>query len=144
MSCSFLAVNCGLPPSLSHAISKYTSTLFQSVVTYNCFKGYHQIGPNTITCLKSGKWSHLLVRCESNRSICFIITNYCYIVVSCPIPIQPSNGRAYYTSAVYNSTASYRCTTGYVLNGTSQRRCREDGSWYPMPPTCQRKSYYIM
>ena len=39
----------------------------------------------------------------------------------------------------FGSIANYSCQTGYVLNGTSERVCEEDGQWTDLMLQCTRK-----
>ena len=52
-------VDCGTPPT-AHVNGNqpvYSSTTFESTVTYTCQPGYMRIGDRTITCLADGQWS---------------------------------------------------------------------------------------
>lgn len=57
--------------------------------------------------------------------------------VQCPLPDNPKNGKAIYTSVSYNSVVSYECRYGYQLNGESSRRCGADKKWSGSLPTCK-------
>ncbi len=60
-------------------------------------------------------------------------------VVDCGSLNDPTDGRVQLTTTTYNSMAEYACNTGYNLNGSSIRTCREDGEWSGNQPTCQSK-----
>ena len=52
-------VDCGTPPA-AHVNGNqpmYSSTTFESTVTYTCQPGYRRVGDRTITCLANGEWS---------------------------------------------------------------------------------------
>lgn len=57
--------------------------------------------------------------------------------VQCPLPENPRNGKAIYTSVSYNSVVSYECRYGYTLVGESSRRCGADKKWSGSLPTCR-------
>lgn len=40
----------------------------------------------------------------------------------------------------YNSTVTYECISGYVMEGRRTLTCGIDGQWLPGLPTCQSKS----
>jgi len=57
--------------------------------------------------------------------------------VQCPLPDNPRNGKAIYTSVSYNSVVSYECRYGYTLLGESSRRCGADKKWSGSLPQCK-------
>lgn len=57
--------------------------------------------------------------------------------VQCPLPDNPRNGKAIYTSVSYNSVVSYECRYGYTLLGESSRRCGADKKWSGSLPVCK-------
>lgn len=36
----------------------------------------------------------------------------------------------------FGSDAFYQCNSGYTLNGTSKRRCMQNGTWDSSNPEC--------
>jgi hypothetical protein len=71
----------------------------------------------------------------------------CFSVVSCPALTRPTNGEEIVLTENnnYNSTATFICSTGFHLNGSSSLTCNGDsssatGSWSRSEPTCQSKS----
>lgn len=57
--------------------------------------------------------------------------------VQCPLPDNPKNGKAIFTSTSYNSVVSYECRYGYTLIGESSRRCGADKKWSGSIPSCK-------
>lgn len=57
--------------------------------------------------------------------------------VQCPLPDNPKNGKAIFTSTSYNSVVSYECRYGYTLLGESSRRCGADKKWSGSIPSCK-------
>ena len=53
------AVDCGTPPDANANGNPpdYSTTTFESTVTYTCQSGYMRIGDRTITCMADGQWS---------------------------------------------------------------------------------------
>jgi hypothetical protein len=81
-----------------------------------------------------------IVNCESVRScneIKFFISFSVVTAVQCPLPDNPRNGKAIYTSVSYNSVVSYECQYGYTLVGESSRRCGADKKWSGSLPQCR-------
>src|SRR2546422_2177264 len=68
----------------------------------------------------------------------FIINFITFLAVQCNIPEDPINGRALYTSVVYNSQVKYECRYGYKLNvGLEMRKCGANKQWEGETPKCQ-------
>ena len=60
--------------------------------------------------------------------------------VQCPMPTNPDNGKAKFTSVSYNSVVSYECRYGYTLVGQATRRCGVDKIWIGQEPFCKGKN----
>ena len=61
-------------------------------------------------------------------------------VVNCGTPPTPSCGSTEYDETRYGSTAVYRCKRGYVMVGSAESTCLDDGAWSNDPPTCRGMS----
>ncbi len=91
---------------------------------FSCDEGFRLVGPNSRTCLKSGKWSGINTTCE---------------VVSCP-RLEPSVNHGQiimsHDPPIYESLANYSCDSLYELNGNEIRECQSDGTWSEEVPEC--------
>ena len=78
-----------------------------------------------------------------NFNSCELQHYYCIshniIVVDCGALESPEFGDVNINETTFGSIANYSCQTGYVLNGTSERVCEEDGQWTDLMPQCTRK-----
>ncbi|XP_019402047.1 PREDICTED: complement receptor type 2-like [Crocodylus porosus] len=124
--------SCKEPPNIPHAFQKnYVGQLIPpgTVVMYGCNRGYEFISGITqgrVTCLQNLTWSD--------------VPNFCQRV-QCPPP-QIANGT--YTPLpktgeekyAYEDAVTIECNAGYGVNGSTQIRCRHDGSWDPRVPHC--------
>ena len=58
----------------------------------------------------------------------------------CPVLSDPANGLVQMSDRGVGSTANYSCDPGFVLTGESEElNCTENGTWDPLPPTCESK-----
>ena len=61
-----------------------------------------------------------------------------YIAVYCGALVSPVNGQVSYTAGTrFGQTATYSCSTGYNLVGSSTRTCQATGRWSGSATTCQ-------
>ncbi len=63
--------------------------------------------------------------------------NFNIQAVQCPIPEDPINGRAVYTSVSYDSVVKYECKYGFKLHGPQNRSCTSNKQWSDEQPKCQ-------
>lgn len=57
-------------------------------------------------------------------------------VVDCGKPQQPKNGRYIGNLTTFQSSISYECDDGYVLQGSETRMCTSDKNWSGRDVTC--------
>ncbi|XP_052245369.1 adhesion G protein-coupled receptor L4-like isoform X2 [Dreissena polymorpha] len=86
---------------------------------YTCHDGYRLNGSELRTCA-NGTWSGYDPSCLEN----------------CKIPLTFANGNVSLSAS--NTSATFTCIPGFVLNGSSQMTCG-DGNWSAAIPTCHRK-----
>ena len=61
------------------------------------------------------------------------------IAVDCGALNDPNNGDVSLTGTTFESTATYSCSDGYVLEGEQTRTCQADTEWSGTVPHCRRK-----
>ncbi|KAH3724693.1 hypothetical protein DPMN_050516 [Dreissena polymorpha] len=66
---SIVIPDCQNPPVLQNGFHNATSTRYNSTAIYSCNPGYRLFGGNSITCLDTGNWSKLLVKCTIKGKI---------------------------------------------------------------------------
>ena len=59
------------------------------------------------------------------------------LVVDCNDPGTPFKGSRSLSATTYSSEVTYQCDDGYVLQGSTRRRCQADGSWSENLPSCE-------
>ena len=52
---------------------------------------------------------------------------------------NPANGRVRITGLTAGSTATYTCSTGFILEGSQTRNCQGNGQWSSQAPVCRSK-----
>ncbi|RXG57663.1 Protein lev-9 [Armadillidium vulgare] len=57
--------------------------------------------------------------------------------VQCDTPDNPENGKVIYTTKSYNSVVTYECDYGFMIVGSSTRRCGADKKWTGDKPKCK-------
>ncbi|NWW46362.1 C4BPA protein, partial [Pedionomus torquatus] len=124
-------IPCPAPPGIENGeiISRHRDYVFGMAAIYSCNKKFVLIGDDTIHCTTEnnleGKWSGPAPECK---------------VVRCENP-EVSNGRklsGFGTEYTYKNTVTFGCDPGHELKGSSVVTCEADGSWNPLPPTCNR------
>ena len=73
----------------------------------------------------------------------------CFLLVPCPSLSKPSNGIINCSlgddeSPSYDDKCSFRCNTGYILNGSESRTCQSDGSWSGSISMCKKSEYRLV
>nr|XP_039247780.1 sushi, von Willebrand factor type A, EGF and pentraxin domain-containing protein 1-like isoform X12 [Styela clava] len=117
--------NCGAPETISNGAYTGTSFLFGDSITYYCNTGYDISGTATRKCMADAKWLP-----EEAPPTCKIRT--------CPAPKAPEHGTVDTSTAPdleYNQIVTYKCDTGYKMQGSNTGTCDENGSWGALP-TC--------
>uniref|UniRef100_A0A8D0GC18 Sushi, von Willebrand factor type A, EGF and pentraxin domain containing 1 n=1 Tax=Sphenodon punctatus TaxID=8508 RepID=A0A8D0GC18_SPHPU len=109
-------VFCGPPPAIKDAAISGNNFTFGNTVTYACKEGFTLIGPETIECLASGKWSMSHQQC---------------LAVSCdePPPIEHASPES--AHRLFGDIAFYYCSDGYSLAENSRLLCNAQGKWVP-------------
>ena len=116
-------VKCGGLSNPSNGQVSITNDTPGGTATYTCNSGYTLVGLETRTCQNNGEWSGSAPTCTR---------------VTCPNLSNPTNGQVTFSSGVsVGSTATYTCTSGYVIIGVSTRVCQGDGSWSGRAPICR-------
>ena len=69
----------------------------------------------------------------------------CFTSVMCDIPPAPDNGDIDISGSGVGAVVTYTCDTCFKLcDGDRTRTCLPNGQWSGTPPTCSRKSQFIM
>ncbi|XP_052341040.1 C4b-binding protein alpha chain-like isoform X2 [Oncorhynchus keta] len=118
-------VKCGKPPNIVNGgpvVPPDDTYDYGSVVQYACEKDYTLVGAKSITCSENGEFQPAPPECK---------------MVSCPNPVVENgvriDGRPPYT---YMSFVTYRCNTGYEMEGQASLTCEIEG-WSAPYPTCK-------
>ncbi|XP_022100203.1 sushi, von Willebrand factor type A, EGF and pentraxin domain-containing protein 1-like isoform X2 [Acanthaster planci] len=96
---------------------------YQDVLTFHCKNNLQLHGARQLRCTAEGTWDQPLPTCGPR---------------SCGRPPQPDNGIIFGHRYQPGDTISYRCLSGYLLDGHSSRKCLPDYRWSGQEPKCVR------
>ncbi|XP_068184525.1 CUB and sushi domain-containing protein 1a [Antennarius striatus] len=121
------AVSCGNPGTPAHSKIVFSDGItFGSSVAYACWEGFKTSGLTTRHCTTNGTWTGQPPDCT---------------VISCGDPGPVANGIYFGNNYNYNSTVTYHCNPGYLMEkpgpGRNILRCTKDGSWNQTKPSCK-------
>ncbi|CAH2329432.1 P-selectin isoform X1, partial [Pelobates cultripes] len=98
---------------------------FKSSCTFGCIEGFVLNGSESVLCQAVGEWSDPAPTCAA---------------VACEVLKRPSNGSMTcshpFADFHYNSSCTFRCAEGFVLEGPESVRCQATGDWSDLAPTC--------
>ncbi|XP_041417541.1 E-selectin isoform X2 [Xenopus laevis] len=123
------AITCESLQSPSHGWRNCTHEFgdfrYNSTCDFSCTDGFLLNGSRSMFCNSSGDWTQAVPTCTA---------------ITCE-PIQsPSHGwmNCAHEFGVfrYNSSCSFSCTDGFLLNGTKSIFCNSSGDWTQAVPTC--------
>ncbi|XP_050520065.1 sushi, von Willebrand factor type A, EGF and pentraxin domain-containing protein 1 isoform X2 [Daktulosphaira vitifoliae] len=120
---SCVPVDCGPPENPFNGNAIFTSTSYNSVVSYECKFGNLLSGEPTRRCGADGKWSGITPSCQE---------------IDCGSPGELHNGWLENTESGtgLGATIIYRCQDGMLLVGNASTVCLADGNWRYPPPLC--------
>ncbi|XP_042197430.1 inactive serine protease PAMR1 [Callorhinchus milii] len=130
--CDLSVVMCRNPLAPSNGSVEGRDLRFGSVVTYRCARGHRLAGTRTSRCQLDGTWGPRPPRCLPESQSC----------ADPGVPLNGQNqvlattGRAPWGSSTPGTVLQFTCQHPYVLSGSAQRTCRQNGTWTGSQPTC--------
>lgn len=118
-----IPVRCGRPDDVLHGYFEGDNYTYNEIVTYKCDLGYKLVGNARRKCLEDSNWSGNVPACKP---------------VSCGKPSAIDNGIVKGRDYTLNNVIRYACNSGYELEGSEERVCRETGKWQNDAPTCNK------
>lgn len=135
-------ITCPPPPIIhngTHTGSSSEDVPYGTVVTYTCYPGpeegvqFNLIGERTIHCTSGsrgrGSWSGPAPLCK--LSLPAVQCSDVHVANGYKLP---GKGAPYF----YNDSVTFKCNNGYILNGSSQIRCKANNTWDPEIPLCEK------
>ncbi|XP_020615812.1 CUB and sushi domain-containing protein 3-like isoform X2 [Orbicella faveolata] len=116
------AVDCGQPHPLQNGSIIGENTVYPNFVTHQCDEGFILRGSPKIKCQANGTWSRTSSFCEAK---------------DCGILSIPLNGSLTGSETTFPNEVTFSCDEGFILNGSSVRRCLSDGSWNGIQTSCE-------
>ncbi|GIY99094.1 sushi, von Willebrand factor type A, EGF and pentraxin domain-containing protein 1 [Caerostris extrusa] len=111
-----------------------------STVTFTCNENYVMVGSNSITCLRTGRWSSAAPRCDA---VSRTSTNN---RITCSNPSVDPNGEIEDIPLIdprrrgqgfeVGSTVTFSCKEDYELVGSNSITCLRTGRWSNVSPRC--------
>ncbi|KAL1772828.1 hypothetical protein HispidOSU_004774 [Sigmodon hispidus] len=136
-------ITCPPPPIIhngTHTGSSSEDVPYGTVVTYMCYPGpeegvqFKLIGEPTIHCTSGsrgrGSWSGPAPICKLSLP-----------AVQCS-DVHVANGYNLTGKGApyfYNDSVTFKCNNGYILNGSSEIRCKANNTWDPEIPHCEKE-----
>ncbi|XP_017312137.1 E-selectin [Ictalurus punctatus] len=95
-----------------------------SICSFTCGEGFILEGASSTKCTETGEWSTSVPSCTA---------------VGCPYLQEPINGLINCSSeeAVFSTSCSFSCLSGYQLHGHNIVMCNLNGNWTGEVPECQ-------
>ncbi|XP_065203954.1 sushi, von Willebrand factor type A, EGF and pentraxin domain-containing protein 1-like, partial [Planococcus citri] len=120
---SCVPVQCPTPENPLFGTAIFTSTSYNSVVSYECKYGYMLVGERTRRCGADKKWTAATPKCQE---------------INCGPPGILHNGWMENLEAGTGLGASiiFRCDDGMLMVGNASTVCQNDGKWRYPPPLC--------
>ncbi|KAJ7383495.1 hypothetical protein OS493_027659 [Desmophyllum pertusum] len=116
------AVDCGWPQPLQNGSVIGEKTVYPNFVNHSCDEGFILRGSPKIKCQTNGTWSKTSSFCEAK---------------DCGALAVPLNGSITIRETTFPNEASFSCDEGFLLNGSTVRRCQADGSWSGIATSCE-------
>ncbi|CAI9552716.1 unnamed protein product, partial [Staurois parvus] len=109
-------------PNSNHSLtSEVSDFLYGTYILYTCYHGYEILGIPLLACQEDGTWNGSAPVCAP---------------LECSIPVAPENGMVQYTETTLDSTAQYKCNSGYELIGSDKSSCLSSKKWSNEVPQC--------
>ncbi|KAF2347040.1 Sushi/SCR/CCP domain, partial [Trinorchestia longiramus] len=112
---------CSPLPTLVNGFLTYHGSGVNSHVVFECNEGFQLNGDFEMHCQPDKTWFGEFPSCK---------------VTDCGEPNELENGTVAFTATTYGAVAVYDCYFGYVLEGSFERFCTQEGFWNGSMPRC--------
>ena len=157
------AKDCGHLKTPSNGSFVGNLTTYPNKVQFMCDEGFILRGSKIRLCLSTGKWSGNESFCEGTMKFVENVINEWWLVlrnalekcfeefsvivgiilpfiaVNCGGLSSPMNGSISGNLTVYPSIVTFSCDPGFILRGSSVRKCQSNGTWHGHETTCEGK-----
>ncbi|XP_015755011.1 PREDICTED: sushi, von Willebrand factor type A, EGF and pentraxin domain-containing protein 1-like isoform X2 [Acropora digitifera] len=116
------ARDCGPLPIPRNGSSVGNNTTFPNSIVFDCDDGFILLGSNIRNCQANGTWSGNQAFCEAK---------------DCGSLSVPLNGSITGNETTFPNEVSFSCDEGFVLSGSTVRRCEAEGSWSGNQTRCE-------
>ncbi|XP_072905240.1 inactive serine protease PAMR1-like isoform X2 [Hemitrygon akajei] len=105
-----------------------------TIVEFTCNSSFALSGSPQASCQRDGTWSAKQATCGKERKHCAI--------PGAPLNghwrILPGSGHLLHGYATLGTVVQFTCNYSFVLRGSPQARCQQDGTWSEKLPTCRK------
>ncbi|XP_049337518.1 CUB and sushi domain-containing protein 1 isoform X2 [Astyanax mexicanus] len=123
-----LFISCGDPGTPPFAVLTGRKFTNGALVHYSCSQGRTVVGNSTRQCQEDGRWSGSPPYCSGGSP------------GLCGDPGVPPHGSRLGEEFRVRSLLRFTCEAGYVLLGSAERTCLQNGSWSGVQPVCEAVS----
>ncbi|XP_004425115.1 PREDICTED: E-selectin isoform X1 [Ceratotherium simum simum] len=100
---------------------------WNTTCAFDCEEGFELVGPQHLQCTSSGNWDNEKPTCKA---------------VTCGAIGHPQNGSVSCSHSpagefTFNSSCSFTCEEGFMLQGPAQVECTAQGQWTQQIPVCE-------
>ncbi|XP_055505727.1 LOW QUALITY PROTEIN: inactive serine protease PAMR1-like [Leucoraja erinacea] len=105
-----------------------------TVVQFTCNSLFVLSGSSQARCQHDGMWSEKQPTCTKERKLC--------VILGAPLHghrrILPGSGHLHQGYASVGTVMQFTCNYSFVLSGSPQMRCQQDGMWSEKQPACKK------
>ena len=149
------AKDCGTLKTPSNGSFVGNLTTYPQKVQFICDEGFNLRGSKIRQCLSTGNWSGNESFCKGKKKYvenvidCQITENcfqivlvifgimFTFLAVNCGGLSPPMNGSLSGNLTVYPNIVTFSCDPGFILRGSSVRKCQSTGTWDGYKTTCE-------
>ncbi|XP_072128291.1 inactive serine protease PAMR1 [Mobula birostris] len=105
-----------------------------TIVEFTCNSLFVLSGSPRASCQQDGTWSEKQATCKKERKHCAVPG----ATLNGHWRILPGSGHLLHGYATLGTIVQFTCNYSFLLRGSPQARCQQDGTWSEKQPTCRK------